>query len=213
MSTAASRAATLLADLLEVAHTGDYERLDALLLAGAPVDGQHAINGWTALHWAAKRGNRQVVERLLAASADQTIRNNKGETAVQVAADSVRPLLSGGQDVVPAPDPVKEAGFTPSYLQHPEFFYAQDQSDIIPAGKAAPQGPPATVPQHPRDGPDPKFAPVLAAAPPPAARTAVSDAPARDIGPVLAALERVERQLEHQSAGTRAAGALASDGA
>ena len=65
--------------LREAACYGDVDGLIAMLDAGAEVNGQHKINGYTALHWAAKRNNLQCVEVLMAKGADKMIYASKGE--------------------------------------------------------------------------------------------------------------------------------------
>ena len=48
--------------LLEAACVGDVEAVEKLLEAGSDVNSRHPVNGWTALHWAAKRNHLKVVE-------------------------------------------------------------------------------------------------------------------------------------------------------
>ena len=61
--------AALLSPVLDAAKRGDIESLKAELRAGADVNAAQA-DGFTALHWAAKTGNREVAEVLIAAGAD-----------------------------------------------------------------------------------------------------------------------------------------------
>ena len=42
------------------------------------------INGWTALHWAAKRNNMRIVDALLKSGADANLYTSKGEQAYQL---------------------------------------------------------------------------------------------------------------------------------
>ena len=42
------------------------------------------INGWTALHWAAKRNNMRIVDALLKSGADINLYTSKGEQAYQL---------------------------------------------------------------------------------------------------------------------------------
>ena len=52
------------------------------------------MNGWTSLHWAAKRGHASIVSTLLKNNADLSIKNFKGESAVDVAAnENTRDIL------------------------------------------------------------------------------------------------------------------------
>ena len=51
-------------------------------------------NGWTALHWVARRrgeGGGEVVKLLLAAGCDPTLRDNNDRTAVELATHTVGP--------------------------------------------------------------------------------------------------------------------------
>ena len=70
--------------LREAACFGDLDAVAALVDGGADVNGQHKINGWTALHWAAKRNNQRCVELLLGRGADKMVANSKGEVAAQL---------------------------------------------------------------------------------------------------------------------------------
>ena len=56
----------------------------ALLRHGAEVNGQENSNGLTALMWAVRNDNPQMVEWLLDAGADPSVRNQAGETAAQL---------------------------------------------------------------------------------------------------------------------------------
>jgi ankyrin repeat protein len=48
--------------LLEAACYGDIEAIRALIIAGAHIDAKNKMNGWTALHWAARRGQYESVK-------------------------------------------------------------------------------------------------------------------------------------------------------
>ena len=61
--------AALLSPVLDAAKRGDLETLKAELRSGADVNAAQG-DGFTALHWAAKTGNREVAEVLIAAGAD-----------------------------------------------------------------------------------------------------------------------------------------------
>ena len=58
-----------LAPVLDAAKRGDVESLKAQLRSGADVNAAQG-DGFTALHWAAKLGNREVAEILISAGAD-----------------------------------------------------------------------------------------------------------------------------------------------
>ena len=50
---------------------------------------QHDINGWTALHWAAKRNHLNIVNLLCNHGADKNVTTNKGEVAAQLTSEGV----------------------------------------------------------------------------------------------------------------------------
>ena len=52
--------------LREACAIGDVDGVASILQRGAvDVNDRHAINGWTALHWASKRGHSTIVDLLL----------------------------------------------------------------------------------------------------------------------------------------------------
>ena len=64
--------------LREAASYGDLEAIRALIDSGrAEVNNRNKVNGWTALHWAAKRNHLNAVEELLAKGADKTLFTSK----------------------------------------------------------------------------------------------------------------------------------------
>ena len=54
---------------------------------------QHDINGWTALHWAAKRNHLNIVNLLCNHGADKNVTTNKGEVAAQLTSEGVIKVL------------------------------------------------------------------------------------------------------------------------
>jgi len=48
--------------LREAACIGDIDAICALIKNGVDVNDKHKINGWTALHWAARRNQQQVMK-------------------------------------------------------------------------------------------------------------------------------------------------------
>ena len=65
---------------------GDVGGLKAALAAGADVNARDA-RGWTALMYAAKEGRSQIIELLMKAGADPSLKGPKGETPVDLARD------------------------------------------------------------------------------------------------------------------------------
>ena len=48
--------------LREAACYGDVEIIEKLIAEGVDINNQHKVNGWTALHWASKRDQTNVVK-------------------------------------------------------------------------------------------------------------------------------------------------------
>ncbi len=66
-----------------LAASNDHaEAVDLLLKHGAMVDHQESTEGWTALIWAAKQGHAKTVATLLHHRADRTLKDFKGQTAL-----------------------------------------------------------------------------------------------------------------------------------
>ena len=59
------------------------------VLRGVNTNSQHDINGWTALHWAAKRNHLNIVNLLCNHGADKNVTTNKGEVAAQLTSEGV----------------------------------------------------------------------------------------------------------------------------
>jgi len=69
------------------AASHNLDVMKALLDAGAPVNGkQH--EGWTALHEASRHGDVEIARALLAKGADPKLANDKGVSAIGLAADA-----------------------------------------------------------------------------------------------------------------------------
>ncbi|NIM59890.1 MAG: serine hydrolase [Candidatus Aminicenantes bacterium] len=89
--------------LIEAAHKGDSEVVEALLDSGADINARDEQNQ-TALHLAAGRGHTAVVKLLLEHGADVNARNLLGRTPILVpvyrgSLDIVRALLNAGADI------------------------------------------------------------------------------------------------------------------
>ena len=93
-----------LAPVLDAAKRGDVESLKADLRSGADVNAAQG-DGFTALHWAAKLGNREVAEILIAAGADIEATTRLGShmplhvAAAAGQADVTEALLKAGAPV------------------------------------------------------------------------------------------------------------------
>lgn len=111
--------------LREAACFGDEDGIRSLVCCGVNVNAQHSVNGWTALHWAAKRGHSSIVRYLLAHGADPSLPSLRGETpAVLTDSEEIRELLlSGGGESLPDNHSCPPLPITPNYLSNPPLAY------------------------------------------------------------------------------------------
>ncbi|KAM4031583.1 ankyrin repeat domain-containing protein 40 [Anomaloglossus baeobatrachus] len=108
--------------LREAAALGDLEEVSKLLGAGADVNSQNEINGWTCLHWACKRNHLRVVTFLLEAGADKDVFTSKGERAAQLTSKRDIKRALGVEDLEPDDhNPESDLSFIPNYLSNPTF--------------------------------------------------------------------------------------------
>eukprot|EP01135_Chromosphaera_perkinsii_P008730 Nk52_evm63s1444 gene=Nk52_evmTU63s1444 len=118
--------------LREACCVGDEIAVRRLLArSDMQVNNQHKLNGWTALHWASKRGHWSLVQILLDHGADPNILDATGRSAVQYATDDrVKAILGEGveeksakpKDTVDSSSPDKDT-FVPNYIKNPPFPY------------------------------------------------------------------------------------------
>ncbi|CAM4980936.1 unnamed protein product [Rotaria socialis] len=98
--------------LRELASKGDIHQIQTLL-SNKPnlnVNSQNAMNGWTALHWAAKRNHTQVVEYLLEKGANKDIQANDKLTPAHVCNnESLRKILESNTSDINIPANAKWA--------------------------------------------------------------------------------------------------------
>ena len=71
-------------DICQAIEKGDPERLEALIEEGADIDQFIDANGNTPLHMAAVKGQMECMRILFAAGANHYIRNNHGNTLVEL---------------------------------------------------------------------------------------------------------------------------------
>jgi len=83
--------------LREAACFGDIEGVKELISRGVNTNSQHDINGWTALHWAAKRNHLNIVNLLCNHGADKSVPTNKGEMASDLTSEGVIKVLLNAQ--------------------------------------------------------------------------------------------------------------------
>ena len=130
--------------LRETACLGDVDKVGVLVRAGVDVNSQNAMNGWTALHWGARRNHESVVSYLLESGADANIRSFQNELAVDVTqSEEMRRLLLGEDSRNPKdvagnshignelPKENTPSGkFVPNYLQNPQFPYSESVTEF-----------------------------------------------------------------------------------
>ncbi|XP_071493487.1 ankyrin repeat domain-containing protein 40-like [Diadema antillarum] len=108
--------------LRESSSIGDRDGIEDCLGQGADVNSQNKMNGWTALHWASKRGHPTIVRYLLSRGADVSIATQKGELAVQLTdSEDVRNILAGTSEPGSAVIKTEALPITPNYLKNPVF--------------------------------------------------------------------------------------------
>jgi len=117
--------------LREAACFGDIEGVKELIARGVNTNSQHDINGWTALHWAAKRNHLNIVNLLCNHGADKNVTTNKGEVAAQLTSEGVIKVLLNAQASKLAPLPAAPAketklAITPNYIKNPPVAYQVD---------------------------------------------------------------------------------------
>jgi len=126
--------------LREAACFGDIDGVKELMKGGVNVNSQHDINGWTALHWAAKRNHLNIVNLLCNHGAEKSVTTNKGETAASLTTEGViRVLLMArkdGQILTNTPDsklPSKDGkplAIVPNYIRDPPLAYQVDLDGV-----------------------------------------------------------------------------------
>ncbi|KAK3927809.1 Caspase-1 [Frankliniella fusca] len=105
--------------LRESACIGDLETLQILLQKGVDVNAKHDIN---ALHWAAKRGHRDVVRTLLVNGADISLRTKSKDTALSLCSNpEIRQILLKeiGEDTSAELPTESRLPIIPNYLRNP----------------------------------------------------------------------------------------------
>ncbi|ERL91398.1 hypothetical protein D910_08730, partial [Dendroctonus ponderosae] len=103
--------------LREASCIGDLEAVEILLSRNVNVNSQNSVNGWTALHWACKRGNEKIVRQLLNYGADKSVKNSKGETPSDICTFSNIHELLGSNKNIDTGGQVSNA-FLPSYIKN-----------------------------------------------------------------------------------------------
>lgn len=109
--------------LREAACFGDEEAVCKLVEKGVNVNSQHEINGWTAMHWAAKRGHANIVSYLINHGADRNIPTKKGELASSLTDNDEICKLLGGAHTNKSEEKLP---IVPNYIAYPPLTYKVD---------------------------------------------------------------------------------------
>lgn len=111
--------------LRELCCIGDERNAKLLIERGVSINTANAMNGWTPLHWAAKRGHASIVKYLVQQGADTKVLTNKGETAAKLTNNTaIKQMLGEGNDMETS-TVTENLPIVPNYLRNPEFFYAE----------------------------------------------------------------------------------------
>ncbi|KAF9577368.1 Ankyrin repeat domain-containing protein 40 [Lunasporangiospora selenospora] len=110
-----------ISDLHEMAAVGNLKAVLHYCQSGVDINGQNAMNGWTALHWASHRGHEPIVRALLMRGAQKDVLTHKGERAEDLAKKPEICALFGKEYQEPTADEAGQNLFVPSYLAQPDL--------------------------------------------------------------------------------------------
>ncbi|GFT87915.1 ankyrin repeat domain-containing protein 40 [Trichonephila clavipes] len=122
--------------LREASALGDEDAIRKLIECGVDVNSQHSMNGWTGLHWAAKRGHASIVRLLLSHGADPSLTSVYGESSFAVAKnEDIHNILSGNSECPFEYQAKSPLPITPNYISNPALAPKIDKeirsSDIV----------------------------------------------------------------------------------
>ncbi|CAF1403009.1 unnamed protein product [Adineta ricciae] len=121
--------------LREYACNGDLHQIRTLLTnkPNLNINSRNAMNGWTALHWAAKRNHTDVVNYLLDNGADRSVQAHDQSTAAHVCkSDALREILQSDTSTTSVSPCTDELPIIPNYLRHPVFPYVSPVTQTTP---------------------------------------------------------------------------------
>uniref|UniRef100_A0A1I7X0Q8 ANK_REP_REGION domain-containing protein n=1 Tax=Heterorhabditis bacteriophora TaxID=37862 RepID=A0A1I7X0Q8_HETBA len=145
-------------DFLEQCMIGDEWKVKAMLRNNnVDISYHHPMNGWTALHWAARRGHEAICLILLQAGFSREARDLNNKTpwevcslAKQTVREILRPESVQKEMLESTPNDSHGNGtdsirsdFVPSFIQHPPFPYSGGVSsfDYGPHVRSTPSAP------------------------------------------------------------------------
>nr|CAB3221785.1 ankyrin repeat domain-containing protein 40-like [Phallusia mammillata] len=112
---------------------GNLDLAQCLIAAGVDINSHNKINGWTALHWASKRGHIGICKLLCSAGADKSVVNDQQKTPVDVACNkTVHDLLSEDDSTWQRSAEKQGTGnsFVPNYLTNPVFVHSLPPDNV-----------------------------------------------------------------------------------
>lgn len=111
---------------------GDVAKVKILLKKGVNINAANRMNGWTPLHWAAKRGHKSLVELLLKEGAEKNCKTKKGETPYALASkDDVKELLCNSEEGEDVEQEImsEDLPIIPNYIKNPPFVYMNNDDN------------------------------------------------------------------------------------
>ncbi|KAI9138167.1 hypothetical protein BKA69DRAFT_1093099 [Paraphysoderma sedebokerense] len=133
--------------LRESAALGNLKAVQYYVSGGTDVNSVNKINGWTALHWAAKRNHDQVVQYLLRNGAKADVQTKQNQFPLDLTtSDSVRSMLrsvtppsSSTPECPTPPESVDQqaseeraSSFVPNYLANPDLAKTWSSPEELP---------------------------------------------------------------------------------
>uniref|UniRef100_A0A0K0CVG7 ANK_REP_REGION domain-containing protein n=1 Tax=Angiostrongylus cantonensis TaxID=6313 RepID=A0A0K0CVG7_ANGCA len=118
-------------EFLEQCMVGDECKVTNMLNANiVDTTYHHPINGWTALHWAARRGHESICLLLLRSGFSRELKESDGRTPWEVRRTSSFLLIYKPLYVLieQTRDAVESNRFVPNYIRHPPFPYSKSSS-------------------------------------------------------------------------------------
>jgi len=119
--------------LREAACYGDLEAVSILIKKGVNINSQHNINGWTPLHWAAKRNHLDIAHFLLTNGADINAESfSKEKPADLTTSPAILNLLGSPTTKKEVCEESEPSTFTPHYLSLPNTAHKVNLNDQAP---------------------------------------------------------------------------------
>merc|ERR1712071_59615 len=116
--------------LREAACYGDLDAVCTLIKKGVNINSQHNINGWTPLHWAAKRNHIDIAHFLLTNGANINAESfSKEKPADLTTSPALQNLLGSPTAKKDVNEEPEAPAIIPHYLSHPTPGHRVDLND------------------------------------------------------------------------------------